>query len=173
MVLDAHTLSVPTDIVLRVPRCSNPFPLPHLHAVAFVLSHVALFVMARRKPSEAAGLSVVGHYLLAWLAVLTSPRGTQLDVWLLAVVLMDVGPVCVAAWRGVRLGLLGRDEHAADAAISHMIDLLDVWSPGVQMSRYLLDLVDFQPENYLFTVAACATFLVEGHEIIFDTVYCR
>merc|ERR1712038_1920987 len=41
------------------------------------------------------GMAVLQHYIIVWLSIVTSPKGSQLDSWLMVMVIMDIAPL---AW---------------------------------------------------------------------------
>merc|ERR1719414_1111595 len=40
-------------------------------------------------------MAVLQHYIIVWLSIVTSPKGSQLDSWLMVMVIMDIAPL---AW---------------------------------------------------------------------------
>ena len=139
------------------------------HAAVFALAHCALYHLNRARFVDFFALR---HYALVWAAIVTSPRGHQLDLWLLVMCCMDVLPLCFSLGQSWRLGLFS-GEGRRSKVLLNMAYIMQDWSPAYQFNQLILEIVEGRFIDHVYVIMACTVLLTEGHKQVVKNMYCK
>ena len=117
--------------------------------------------------------SIMQHYVLVWLSILTSPRGLQLDFWLFVLVVMDCAPIVISIYQTVvyivNNRLLYYDPYSV---LWGLTTVMRSWSPAYQLNNWLMNYVDGCLIKHVYILFLATLFITQVHRAIVHSVYC-
>ena len=117
--------------------------------------------------------SVLQHYLIVWLSILTSPRGLQLDFWLIVLLLMDCTPILISVYQTVHYlvnnRLLYYDPYSV---LWGLTEVMRSWSPAYQLNNWIMNYVDGCLIKHVYFLFLVTVIITQTHRTIVHNVYC-
>lgn len=144
--------------------CSNSYGQYHL--AVFLASHLLVHLLSR-----ASEYRLLRHYAVVWLAIMTSPKGAQLDCWLVLMCFLDVFPLFYSLFDSWRLGLFDKSEQGS--LMMNVAHIMGKWSPAYQFNHFVLTRVDGSFVDHLFVILVMTTLVTEGNGWIVRNFYCK
>ena len=125
------------------------------------------------------------HYLLLWLSIITSPRGTQMDTWLSIMCIMDFMPMIYALVNTWYLGLLKTPQQQQQQqqatiitgeilsldAVLNIVSILRNWSPAYQFNELVLNFSSGNFVNHTYCLMVFTVLVTQSHKLVMDNFY--
>ena len=162
--------------------CRNHLSLYHI--IFSLGGHLAAYLVRRQLNSKTQEIdyeesenlsksSIMQHYVLVWLSILTSPRGLQLDFWLFVLVIMDLMPIVISIYQTVTYlvnnRLLYYDPYSV---LWGLTTVMRSWSPAYQLNNWLMNYVDGCLIKHVYILFLVTISITQVHRTIVHSVYC-
>lgn len=149
--------------------------LSSAHTILSLLCHSALFVIRKitRQEKEENNLfrqSLLQHYCLIWLSIITSPKGGQLDFWLFTIILMDCLPICISIY--LTLKYCFDYEGISDLQLWNLTAFMRQWSPAYQLNNWIMHYVDGCIIKHIYILCIFTLGITHAHRSIATNLYC-
>ncbi len=126
---------------------------------------------------------VLQHYILVWLSVLSSPKGNQLDCWLLILGVMDLGPILVSIYKMARFSFaFGRNPFREATAEYYMYNrvvsyqltqTMRKWSPAYQLNEMIMVFVEGSLMKHAYILFMFTMSITQTHRFLVSNLYCK
>ena len=144
------------------------------HLLVFLGVHLVISVFNKHYFHQYRALR---HYAAVWAAIMTSPRGVQLDFWLVVMCAMDLVPLAFGLVHSWWLGLFRNGSQSEEGMWSKV--LLNVaytmqdFSPAYQFNQLVLGLVDGSFVDHTYVIMFLTVFITESHRFLVKQLYCK
>ena len=120
--------------------------------------------------------TLLQHYCLIWLSIITSPRGWQLDFWLCILVIMDCLPILISISYSIYFCFFMQREEFQnrnpDLMIWQLTSFMRQWSPAYQLNNYIMHYVDGCVIKHIYILFLITMSITQVHRFIVTNLYC-
>ena len=138
------------------------------HCAAFFLTHLAIHFFNQK---------CVQYQALRHYAIITSPRGLQLDFWLVVMCAMDMVPLLlglVTSWfDGVFRSSGDHGDGLCSKVLLNVAYIMQDWSPAYQFNQLVLGLVNGSFVDHTYVIMFMTVAITESHRLLVKQLYCK
>ncbi len=148
--------------------CSNWCAPQHL--LLNLVAHLALLVRYRCYCQEdpPGSYQMLQHYFCVWIAIVSSPRGLQMDCWCSVLLLMDLMPLAYAL-----VDTLSKTRLTSPEGRAHLVRILSRWSPAFQLSNVTYSLANGHFANHVHAIMVVFVLVTKSNKWVLRNVYCE
>jgi len=120
--------------------------------------------------------AILQHYCLIWLSIITSPRGLQLDFWLVLAVFMDCAPVVISIYYTLQYAMwirnTGQQISDPDMVVWRLTQVMRSWSPAYQLNNWIMHYCDGCVIKHVYILFFITLGITQTHKLIVSNLYC-
>jgi len=120
--------------------------------------------------------AILQHYCLIWLSIITSPRGLQLDFWLVLAVFMDCAPVVISIYYTLDYAMwirnTGQQISDPDMVVWRLTSVMRSWSPAYQLNNWIMNYCDGCVIKHVYILFFVTLSITQTHKLIVTNLYC-
>ena len=123
------------------------------------------------QPSKA----VLYHYFLVWLSIITSPKGHQLDIWLVIILIMDCVPILMSLYHTAQYVVRSQTDpwqYDPHSVFWSLTSSMRSWSPAYQLNSLIMHYVEGCLIKHVYILFMFTLTVTQLHRWIVSNLYC-
>merc|ERR1712072_1120182 len=119
--------------------------------------------------------AVLYHYFLVWISIVTSPKGYQLDIWLLILLIMDCVPMVMSLYHTIQYIAQSHSDswrYDPHSVFWSLTSAMRSWSPAYQLNTIIMQYVDGCLIKHMYILVMFTLTVTQLHRWIVSNLYC-
>ena len=115
------------------------------------------------------------HYFLVWLSIITSPKGHQLDIWLVIILIMDCVPILMSLYHTAQYVVRSQTDpwqYDPHSVFWSLTSSMRSWSPAYQLNSLIMHYVEGCLIKHVYILFMFTLTVTQLHRWIVSNLYC-